>query len=54
MRRSILTDADGIVAVDRDDRQLHVRHYLVYPPQAKHRRAVRTFAKWIAQELDLR
>jgi DNA-binding transcriptional LysR family regulator len=31
----------------------YVGHYLVYPPQAKHRRAVRTFAKWIAQELAL-
>lgn len=32
----------------------YVGHFLVYPPQAKHRRSVRTFADWITQELDLR
>ena len=31
----------------------YVGHYLVYPPQAKHRRSVRTFTQWIAQELNL-
>jgi DNA-binding transcriptional LysR family regulator len=31
----------------------YVEHYLVYPPQAKHRRSVRTFTKWIARELGL-
>lgn len=32
----------------------YVGHFLVYPPQARHRRSVRTFAEWIARELDLR
>jgi DNA-binding transcriptional LysR family regulator len=31
----------------------YVGHFLVYPPQAKHRRSVRTFAEWITRELDL-
>lgn len=31
----------------------YVGHYLVCPPQAKHRRSVRTFTKWITRELDL-
>jgi DNA-binding transcriptional LysR family regulator len=31
----------------------YVGHYIVYPPQAKHRRSVRTFADWIARELAL-
>jgi LysR family transcriptional regulator, glycine cleavage system transcriptional activator len=31
----------------------YVGHYLVYPPQARHRRSVRTFADWIARELKL-
>jgi LysR family transcriptional regulator, glycine cleavage system transcriptional activator len=32
----------------------YVGHYLVYPPQARHRRSVRTFADWIARELSLK
>jgi hypothetical protein len=31
----------------------YVGHYLVYPPQAKHRKALRTFREWIVQELNL-
>jgi DNA-binding transcriptional LysR family regulator len=29
----------------------YIGHYLVFPPQAKPRRAVRMFAQWMAQEL---
>jgi DNA-binding transcriptional LysR family regulator len=31
----------------------YIGHYLVCPPQAKPRRAVRMFAKWMADELEL-
>jgi LysR family glycine cleavage system transcriptional activator len=31
----------------------YVGHYLVCPPQARHRRAVRTFTQWITQEMQL-
>ncbi len=31
----------------------YVGHYLVCPPQAKHRRSVRTFTRWITKELGL-
>lgn len=31
----------------------YVGHYLVYPPQAKHRHSVRTFAGWITGQLGI-
>jgi DNA-binding transcriptional LysR family regulator len=31
----------------------YVGHYLVCPPQAKHRRSVRTFTRWITKEMGL-
>jgi LysR family glycine cleavage system transcriptional activator len=39
--------------VGRASDKSYVGHYLVCPPQAKHRRSVRTFTKWIAKEMDL-
>jgi len=31
----------------------YIGHYLVFPPQAKHRKAVRIFADWLRKELHL-
>ena len=48
-------DAGQLVAplAGRAQDVAYVGHYLVYPPQARHRRSVRTFAQWIAAELGL-
>ena len=39
--------------VGRAEDVTYVGHYLVYPPQAKHRRSVRMFADWMVGELGL-
>jgi LysR family transcriptional regulator, glycine cleavage system transcriptional activator len=46
-------DGLGVTLEGRANDPSHVEHYLVCPPQAKHRRSVRTFTRWITKELGL-